>query len=1043
MKNKLAKLTAVTLAASMVIGSSVTGMAASTNQTSEREVRNAQLSKEAAEEGMVLLENENQALPLAQGSKAALFGTGSYGTIKGGTGSGDVYNRYTISVYDALTSTYNISNMDWWSEYLKTFEEKKAQAAEEKKDNDYVKYTQGRFGGADSFVAIDQALTKKDIDAAKASGATTAFYTISRVSGEGADRTIGKGDYELSEVEYNNIKLIAKNFDKCVVLLNVGGVVDTKFFSEIEGVDGLVLMSQAGMEGGNALADILTGKTTPSGKLTDTWAKNYSDYPAAATIGDNDGDNKQEDYKEGIYVGYRYFDTFNITPAYEFGYGKSYTSFEIEPLTVAADENNVSVTVNVTNTGDTYSGKEVVEVYFSAPDGSIEKPYQELAGFAKTDNLAPGESQELTVTYKTTEMSSYDEAKAAYVMEDGDYIVRVGDSSRNTKVAGVLTLDKDVVTEQLSNQLTLDKNWKDLSKTGKTPYSYKDEAAQIKAAARIALPSAKIKTENNASQIDEKKVTTYLTADAAKDYKVAENEVVETVDEVPANTKLIDVYDGKVSMESFVASLDDTQLANLANGISGAATSSDTWGADANSVTGAAGETSQLYFNSLGIPNTVEADGPAGIRVTAETTDKDGNAVYNYCTAFPIGTLLAQTWNTDLVNRVGKAIGEEMVEIGVTLWLAPGMNIHRDPLCGRNFEYYSEDPALTGYVGSAITAGVQSNKGVGVTIKHYITNNQETNRSAVNTSVSERTLREIYLKGFEMVVKSAQPMAIMSSYNKVNGTYACENFDLLTSVPRGEWGFDGMVMTDWGAGNRAGVDTMMHAGNDLVMPGRTQDRMIAALQGNPVGTTADPNLDKTLVRGDIQKCVSRVLTMIMRSSQFGKMYSTVDVKAHTETYDNLVNYSSVKKEEVKTTAVKKLEDELKKAQEKADKLEKELGEANQKTQAANKEVEKLQAKLDVRTKNINLKSVKSKKAKQATIRWAKAKNVDGYVVEYSTKANLKSAKKKNVKASAISLTVKNLKKGKKYYVRVRGYKVIDGQKVYTQYSAKKAVKIKK
>ena len=1043
MKNKLAKLTAVTLAASMVIGSSVTGMAASTNQTSEREVRNAQLSKEAAEEGMVLLENENQALPLSQGSKAALFGTGSYGTIKGGTGSGDVYNRYTISVYDALTSTYNISNMAWWGEYLKTFEEKKAQAAEEKKDNDYVKYTQGRFGGADSFLAIDQALTQSDMDKAKAGGVTTAFYTVSRVSGEGADRTIGKGDYELSEVEYNNIKLIAKNFDKCVVLLNVGGVVDTKFFSEIEGVDGLVLMSQAGMEGGNALADILTGKTTPSGKLTDTWAKNYSDYPAATTIGDNDGDNKQEDYKEGIYVGYRYFDTFNITPAYEFGYGKSYTSFDVEPLTVAADENNVSVTVNVTNTGDTYSGKEVVEVYFSAPDGSIEKPYQELAGFAKTDNLAPGESQKLTVTYKTTEMSSYDEAKAAYVMEDGDYIVRVGDSSRNTKVAGVLTLDKDVVTEQLSNQLTLDKNWKDLSKTGKTPYSYKDEAAQIKAAARIALPSAKIKTENNASKIDEKKVTTYLTADAAKDYKAAENEVVETVDAVPANTKLIDVYDGKVSMESFVASLDDTQLANLANGISGASTSGDTWGADANSVTGAAGETSQLYFNSLGIPNTVEADGPAGIRVTAETTDKDGNAVYNYCTAFPIGTLLAQTWNTDLVNRVGKAIGEEMVEIGVTLWLAPGMNIHRDPLCGRNFEYYSEDPALTGYVGSAITAGVQSNKGVGVTIKHYITNNQETNRSAVNTSVSERTLREIYLKGFEMVVKSAQPMAIMSSYNKVNGTYACENFDLLTSVPRGEWGFDGMVMTDWGAGNRAGVDTMMHAGNDLVMPGRTQDRMIAALQGNPVGTTADPNLDKALVRGDIQKCVSRVLTMIMRSSQFGKMNSKGDVKAHTETYDNLVTYSSVKKEEVKTTAVKKLEDELKKAQEKADKLEKELGEANQKTQAANKEVEKLQAKLDVRTKNIRLKSAKSKKAKQATIRWAKVKNVDGYVVEYSTKANMKSAKKKNVKASTISLTVKNLKKGKKYYVRVRGYKVIDGQKVYTQYSAKKAVKIKK
>ena len=443
-------------------------------------------------------------------------------------------------------------------------------------------------------------------------------------------------------------------------------------------------------------------------------------------------------------------------------------------------------------------------------------------------------------------------------------------------------------------------------------------------------------------------------------------------------------------------------------------------------------QTSQLYFNSLGIPNTVEADGPAGIRVTAVSTDSNDETVYNYCTAFPIGTLLAQTWNTDLINRVGKAIGEEMVEIGVTLWLAPGMNIHRDPLCGRNFEYYSEDPALTGYVGSAITAGVQSNKGVGVTIKHYITNNQETNRGKVNTSVSERALREIYLKGFEMVVKSAQPMAIMSSYNKVNGTYSCENFDLLTAIPRGEWGFDGMVMTDWVAGNRAGVHGMMHAGNDLVMPGLTQSRMIAALQGTPSN-----DLDQTLLRGDIQKCVARVLTMIMRSSQFGKMNPSVDVKAHTEIYDNLVTYASVSKKDVKTVAVKKLEDELKKAQEKAEKLEKELGEANQKTQEAYKQVEKLTAQ----TKKVTLRSVKSKKAKKATVKWKRVSGVDGYVVEYSTKANMKSAKKKNVKA--ISVTLKNLKKGKKYYVRVRGYKVVDGKKAYTQYSAVKSVKIKK
>ena len=1048
-KKKLAKTAlSAALVGSMILGNAASVYAWTTSdEVSDREKASAAISLEAAGEGMVLLEN-NGTLPVKKGAKVVVYGGGALATIKGGTGSSDVNQRNVVNVYDGLGEVYNIENKDYWEPYMEDWA--KAMAGTLKESTEYVEATRSWFSYnykiKEKLIEDAEFRSQQDIDCA--------FYVVLRISGEGADRQNVKerdGDYYLSDIERQNIEELAHYYGKVVVILNTANVMDTKFVDEInakyaDGIDAVLLMGQCGMYGGTALAQILDGEKNPSGKLVDTWPVDYMDFPSSATLGENIVDSRteyDEYYYDDIYVGYRYFDTFNVDPAYEFGYGLSYTTFDQKIVGFSADADTVTVGVQVKNTGDTYSGKEVVEVYFSAPDGSIEKPYQELAGFAKTDNLAPGESQKLTVTYKTTEMSSYDEAKAAYVMEDGDYIVRVGDSSRNTKVAGVLTLDKDVVTEQLSNQLTLDKNWKDLSKTGKTPYSYKDEAAQIKAAARIALPSAKIKTENNASKIDEKKVTTYLTADAAKDYKAAENEVVETVDAVPANTKLIDVYDGKVSMESFVASLDDTQLANLANGISGASTSGDTWGADANSVTGAAGETSQLYFNSLGIPNTVEADGPAGIRVTAETTDKDGNAVYNYCTAFPIGTLLAQTWNTDLVNRVGKAIGEEMVEIGVTLWLAPGMNIHRDPLCGRNFEYYSEDPALTGYVGSAITAGVQSNKGVGVTIKHYITNNQETNRSAVNTSVSERTLREIYLKGFEMVVKSAQPMAIMSSYNKVNGTYACENFDLLTSVPRGEWGFDGMVMTDWGAGNRAGVDTMMHAGNDLVMPGRTQDRMIAALQGNPVGTTADPNLDKTLVRGDIQKCVSRVLTMIMRSSQFGKMNSKVDVKAHTETYDNLVTYSSVKKEEVKTNAVKKLEDELKKSQEKADKLEKELGEANQKTQAANKEVEKLQAKLDVRTKNIRLKSAKSKKAKQATIRWAKVKNVDGYVVEYSTKANMKSAKKKNVKASTISLTVKNLKKGKKYYVRVRGYKVIDGQKVYTQYSAKKAVKIKK
>ncbi len=1005
---------------------------------SEMEKKNAEISKRAAEEGIVLLENENNALPLAKDSKVAVFGTANYGSIKGGTGSGDVYNKYTVTIYDGLQSAYKFSNQAWWENYIKTFEEKKAQALSEKQSNDYAIFVRGGFGGADSVLAIDQPLTADDMNSAKANGVNTAIYTISRTSGEGADRAIEKGEYYLSDVERANIELMNKNFDKTIVLLNVGGIVDTKFFKEINGLDSLVLVSQAGMEGGNAVASILTGAVTPSGKLSDTWAVDYEDYPASAIIGDHDGDTIQENYEEGIYVGYRYFDSFNVTPAYEFGYGKSYTEFDITPVSVKADANNVTVTVKVKNTGDTYSGKEVAEVYFSAPDGAIEKPYQELAGFAKTDVLAPGESQNLTVTYKTTEMSSYSEDKAAYIMEDGNYVIRVGNSSRNTKAAAVLTLAKDVITEQLSNQLVVDTKFDELSAAKATSYSYKGEAAEIAAAKKIALAPAAFETENNASSIDEDAVTTYLTAEAAADYTPAKNEKVEVVDDVKGST-LKDVYDGKISMESFLASLTNTQLANIVNGTRGADMSDATeWGSDANSVQGAAGETTGNYGGTLGIPNTVEADGPAGVRVTEEK--------YN-ATAFPIGTLLAQTWNIDMLTEVGLAIGEEMNAFGVTLWLAPGMNIHRDPMNGRNFEYYSEDPALTGLVGSCITAGVQSNPGVGVTIKHYITNNQETSRNQANTSVSERALREIYLKGFEMVVKSTQPMAIMSSYNKVNGTYACENFDLLESIPRGEWGFDGMVMTDWGAGGRASVSGMMHSGNDLVMPGSTQTRIVNALAGNP---SHDLDKGKTLILGDVQKCAGRVLTMISRSLQFGRMYSDVDVKAHTSTYNNLTTYLAsnkdkiVTKEEADTKAeIDKVKQDAENAKKEAEELKAQLGSSNAlvkealaKAEAAQKELEKLQFTL----KQVSLKKVSGKK-KAVKATWKKVAGADGYEVSYATNSSFKKAKKKSV--TSASLNIKKLKANKKYYVRVRAYKTIGGVKVYTKYSKKLSAKTKK
>ncbi|MCI8300658.1 MAG: glycoside hydrolase [Lachnospiraceae bacterium] len=1009
-----------------------------TADRSKMEKEHAEISKRAAEEGIVLLENKNEVLPVAKGTKAALFGTGSYATIKGGTGSGDVYNKYTITIYDGLQSVYTYSNQKWWDNYIKTFNEKKQQAASEKKSNEYVTFVKGSFGGADSFLAIDQPLSQSEIDSAKANGVDTAFYTVSRTSGEGADRAIDKGEYYLSDVERGNIELMAKNFDKTVILLNVGGIVDTKFFKEINGLDSLVLVSQAGMEGGTAMANILTGAVTPSGKLSDTWAADYKDYPASETIGDHDNNTDQEDYTEGIYVGYRYFDSFGKTPAYEFGYGKSYTKFEMKPVSVKANADTVDVTVNVKNTGNVYSGKEVVQVYFSAPDGALEKPYQELAGFAKTDVLAPGASQNLTVSYKTTEMSSYSEEKAAYIMEDGNYIIRVGNSSRNTKAAAVLTLSKDVITEQLSNQLQNDRQFKDLSAAGASAYSYAGEAAEIAAAARIALPADAFKTLNNASKIDEEAVTTYLTAEAAKDYTATANEKVETVQAAPEGTKLIDVYKGTVSMESFIAGLTNKQMANIVNGISGADTSDATdWGSESNSVQGAAGETTGNYGGTLGIPNTVEADGPAGVRVT-EPADN--------ATAFPIGTLLAQTWNLEILTEVGRAIGKEMNEFGVTLWLAPGMNIHRDPMNGRNFEYYSEDPALTGYVGSCITAGVQSNPGVGVTIKHYITNNQETNRSKVNTSVSERALREIYLKGFEMVIKSARPMAIMSSYNKVNGAYACENFDLLESIPRGEWGFDGMVMTDWVAGSRASVSGMMHSGNDLVMPGMTQQRIVDALAGTP---SNDLDKDKTLVLGDVQKCVGRVLTMIMRSLQFGRMYSEVEVKAHTPAAENLITYLTSNNGSI-TTKADELEKKVTELEKTIDQLNKDLAAKDQQAQGAANSAKELQKQLETLQKELekvkftsqtmNLKKASGKK-KSIAVSWKKVSGAEGYEISYSTKSSFKKAKKVTVGKKA-SATIKKLKSKQKYYVRVHAYKKVNGKKIYTQYSNVKTVKTK-
>ena len=866
MKKTYKRVLATSMSAALAMTSMVPAFAKTTDGSiSAREEKNAELSMNLATQGMVLLENNNNVLPMASSGNVALFGGGAVKTVKGGTGSGDVNQRSVTSVWDGFKNAgYNVTSESWLNEFEAYYDEE----------------TGGSSGGLWGSPKVEDTLiSDAQIEEAKQDGTTTAVYVIARNSGEFADRKNAEGDYQLWGNEEENLKKVAANFDNVIVVLNVGGIIDTKFFHEIEGLDSLLLMSQAGMRGGDAVVKVLNGEVTPSGKLTDTWAVNYEDYSSSEGFGANDENVTQEDYTDDIYVGYRYFDTFNVTPAYEFGYGLSYTDFNIDVKDVTVDEENVTVDVKVTNVGKQYSGKEVVEVYFSAPDGALEKPYQELATYGKTDTLAPGESQTLTLSYATTEMSSYYEDYASYIMEDGDYVVRVGNSSRNTSVAAVIGLDSNVFTEQLSNQMVQDEEIDTLSNEGATPYTYEGEAEEIAKAERFELDANAIETVNNASKYDDESVISYVYE--GSDYTVVDQEAnprytkapsgnnttpsqliepyeetIQYVEKTKENPTLLDVYQGTVTMEELLASLSVEEMSYIVEGLGWGGGSEPIIGAQANSVKGAAGETTSRYYETRAIPNTVLADGPAGIRITQSYTE-NGTTYYQYCTAFPIGTLIAQSWDKDVAKQFGEAIGEEMLEMGVTLWLAPGMNIHRNPLCGRNFEYYSEDPLLSGITAAATTLGVQSHEGIGVTIKHYAGNNQEDNRNAVNNTITERAFREIYLKGFEIAVKAANPMAIMTSYNLNNGMPAADDYDLCTDLARGEWGFNGLVMTDWGGGQSTPVNSM-HAGNDLIMPGGSS-ASIAEATG------------VTLPLGDLQKATRNVLNVIMDSTQFKKI----------------------------------------------------------------------------------------------------------------------------------------------------------------------------
>ncbi len=778
-------------------------LAKTNDAVTELEYRHAKTVRELASECLVLLENDG-ALPIAEPGRIAVYGNGARHTVRGGGGSGEVNTRNNITICDGLLNAgFDVASTGWLDRYdeiydssIRSYMDKVESIANERG----VPATSVYFEMAFEAPVMPQ-ITEEDIAEA---ACDTAIFVISRDSTEGRDRKPEKGDYYLTDEEEYNLNYITDNFSKVIVLLNIGGVIDMTRLKHRPGVSAILLVGQVGNQTGDIVADAITGKTNPSGKLVDTWASHYEDYPFANDYSSLNGNTDDEFYKEGIYVGYRYFDSFGITPAYCFGFGRSYTTFSTEVLSVTQEGNDIKIWVKVINTGN-YPGKEVIQVYFSAPEGPVDRPYQELAGFAKSDLIYPGDSMNVEVSFPIDNFACFDDRYPARVIPDGDYIIRVGTSSRETKIEAVLNIPEFVVQEKYDRILEDDARYvfEDLKNpgTGKEVHQAIDDAQLVACERKFTLNLFRIR----------RSIIRYR--------GVCETHMDERRDEV---LTLGSVIGRNAGVAEFVAQFSLEELSELIVGNYIKDGFEDVVFSSAMHVPGAAAETTGRFEGKRRFPVLVMADGPAGLRLQPhfkatrngellrggetfglinnpfpEDTPEDAIDYYQYCTMIPTATALAETWNLDLIETLGHLVGEEMEEFGVHLWLAPGMNIHRNPLCGRNFEYYSEDPLITGLCAAADTKGVQSVDGKGVTIKHFACNNQEDNRMFSNSHVSVRALRDIYLRGFEIAVKLSQPFCVMASYNLLNGIHTANNYELIQSVLRDEWDYEGAVMTDW------------------------------------------------------------------------------------------------------------------------------------------------------------------------------------------------------------------------------------------------------
>ena len=794
-------------------------------------------ARQAVAEGQVLLQNVNQVLPLPKGSNVAVFGRMQLHYYKSGTGSGGMVNVNKVTgILEALEECENVQ----------VYEPLVAVYREWEKSHPF---DEGVGWGSEPWSQEEMELNDSLVEEA-AEQNKYAIVILARTAGEDKDNKFLEGAYCLTDVEKDMLSKVRKHFAKMIVLLNTGNIMDMSFVDQYR-PDAVMYVWQGGMVGGLGTVDVLTGKVCPSGRLSDTIAAQMSDYPSDPHFGGLE----QNFYAEDIYVGYRYFESVAKSKVlYPFGFGLSYTTFSMEAGDFSYADHQVSFSVKVTNNGSV-AGKEVVQAYVKAPLGKLGKPARVLVDFKKTKELKPGESETLVFTVKEAVFASYNEVATeempvGWVLEAGEYTVYAGGNVRDAAAVGSFTLDQLQVIEECRNAMAPKTAFKRMKMTAANERA---EAAGVYELTSEEVPLRTISPDEKRKQ--ELPESLEITGDRG--------------------IKLADVKAGKATLDEFVAQLSEEELACIVRG-EGMGSPKVTAGTAA-----AFGGVSKALLEK-GIPCGCCDDGPSGMRLDS------GMKAFS----LPNGTLLACTFNTQLNEELYSFTAVEMIKNRVDVLLGPGMNIHRHPLNGRNFEYFSEDPLLTGKMAAAQVRGLKS-AGVTSCIKHFCGNNQETKRHTSNGNISERALREIYLRGFEIVVKEAKADAVMTTYGPVNGIWTSSNYDLVTDILRKQWGFEGIVMTDWWAfvckeGEqpvKTNFAAMIQAQNDLYMVCPDSEK-------NEHGDNTIESLHNgTLTLGELQRCAKNICRFMMGTHAFKRMQNeedTIEILGAEEGFEECV-----------------------------------------------------------------------------------------------------------------------------------------------------------